>query len=70
MMRTSRRPQGSLNLGDFDLLLPRQDETSLSQARQDLLEEALWAEAHRTAPARRAPVRAARPGSRSRQQRP
>ncbi|MEV6672178.1 CU044_5270 family protein [Streptomyces sp. NPDC051162] len=50
MMRTSRRPQKPLDLGDFDLLLPRQVETSLPEARQNLLEEALWAEAHRTAP--------------------
>ncbi|GHG79091.1 hypothetical protein GCM10018779_59670 [Streptomyces griseocarneus] len=49
-MRISRRPQAPLDLGDFDLLLPRQVETVLPEARQDLLEEALWAEAHRTAP--------------------
>ncbi|RLU86936.1 hypothetical protein CTZ27_24470 [Streptomyces griseocarneus] len=52
-MRTSRRPQEPLDPGDFDLLLPRlprQVETALPQARQDLLEEALWAEACRTAP--------------------
>ncbi|MEU5049091.1 CU044_5270 family protein [Streptomyces sp. NPDC021096] len=50
MMRISRRPQEPLDHSDFDLLLPRQDETALPKARQDLLEEALWAEAHRTAP--------------------
>ncbi|MFI9307368.1 CU044_5270 family protein [Streptomyces triculaminicus] len=49
-MRTSRRPQEPLDLGDFDLLLPRQAETALPKARQSLLEEALWAEAHRTVP--------------------
>ncbi|WP_144440721.1 CU044_5270 family protein [Streptomyces roseifaciens] len=49
MMRISRRPQEPLDHGDFDLLLPRQDETALPKARQDLLEEALWAEVHRTA---------------------
>ncbi|MCC3771623.1 hypothetical protein K6I34_004686, partial [Streptomyces sp. UNOC14_S4] len=49
MMRTSRRPQEPLDLGDFDLLLPRQAETVLPQGRQDLLEEALWAEVNATA---------------------
>ncbi|MBB5117863.1 CU044_5270 family protein [Streptomyces eurocidicus] len=49
-MRTSRRPQEPLDLADFDLLLPRQPGTALPEARQDLLEDALWAEAHRTAP--------------------
>ncbi|MGW1077185.1 CU044_5270 family protein [Streptomyces sp. NPDC002537] len=50
MMRMSRRPQEALEPGDFDLLLPRQVETVMPEARQDLLEEALWAEARRTAP--------------------
>ncbi|MGI5531079.1 CU044_5270 family protein [Streptomyces syringium] len=49
-MRISRRTQEPLDLRDFDLLLPRQAETALPKARQDLLEEALWAEARRTAP--------------------
>ncbi|MGW2601829.1 CU044_5270 family protein [Streptomyces klenkii] len=49
MMRIFRRPQAPLDLGDFDLLLPRQAETALPEARQNLLEEALWAEAQRTA---------------------
>lgn len=50
MMRTSRRPQEPLDLAEFDLLLPRRPEAALPEARQDLLEEALWAEARRTAP--------------------
>ncbi|MEU2869523.1 CU044_5270 family protein [Streptomyces olivoreticuli] len=54
MMRTSRRSQEPLELGDFDLLLPQPVDTALPEARQNLLEESLMAEARRSAPRSRA----------------